>query len=104
MRNKRAASTPARWRSGCAKNRVGATHIASDQRLPAHKTNSERKRFRIKAGRAAAASDVADGDDLVGTRAARGGDVDDVALGLADQRACDGRGDRQQAVLDIGLV
>ena len=73
---------------------------ASDQRLPAHSTSSTRKRLRTRGSR----SHVADGDDLVAARAARSGHVDHVALGLADQRARDGRGDRQQPVLDVRLV
>src|SRR5205823_14800978 len=51
-----------------------------------------------------ASSAVGDGDDLVGSVAARRRDFDVVALALADQRARQGRGDRQPAVLDIGLV
>src|SRR5215204_5029354 len=45
-----------------------------------------------------------DGDDLVGFVAARGRDLDAVALALADQRARQGRGNRQPPVLDVGLV
>ena len=72
----------------------------SDQRLPAHSTRSTRNSF----DSAPRGSNVADGDDLVATGAARRRHVDHVALGLADQRARDGRGDRQQPLLDVRLV
>src|SRR5271165_61677 len=45
-----------------------------------------------------------DRDDLVRFRTARGGDLDAVALALANQRARQGRGYRQSAGFDVGFV
>ena len=50
------------------------------------------------------ASNVADGHDLVALGAAGRRHVHHVALRLADERARDRRGDREQAVLDVRLV
>ena len=47
---------------------------------------------------------VADGEDLVLAHAARRLHLGGVALGLADQRARDRRADRDQALLQVGLV
>src|SRR5882672_5874551 len=50
------------------------------------------------------ASDVADAEDFVAAHAPGRVHVGGVALGLADQRACDRRVDRDLARLDVGLV
>ncbi len=47
---------------------------------------------------------VADGHDFVASSSARRGDIDDIALGFADERARNRRGHRQQPLLDIGLI
>src|SRR5688572_557017 len=54
--------------------------------------------------RAALASDVLDGRDLVGALAARRRHLDLVPFLLTDQRSRDRRADREQTVLDVGLV
>src|SRR6185503_1116562 len=51
-----------------------------------------------------AASDVLDGGDLVRALAARRRHLDPVSFLLADQRTRDRRADREQPVLDVGLV
>src|SRR5438067_774506 len=45
-----------------------------------------------------------DGDDLVGFVAARGRDLDAVALGLADKGPRQRRGHREPPILDVGFV
>jgi len=47
---------------------------------------------------------VTNGDDLVRANAAGGGHIDDVSLGLANQRARDRRRDRDAGSTNIGLV
>src|SRR5579863_10243209 len=103
MPNSLAASMPARCRSACAWNSVGATHAAKDHRLPAHSTLRTPNTFRTKIT-GACGSHVLHGHDLVAVRAPGGRHIDDVAFGLADQRARDRRGHRQQAQLDVRLV
>src|SRR5690349_1098534 len=49
-------------------------------------------------------SAVANGENLVAAHAARGLDLDRIPFGLADQRPCDRRVDRNLAALDVGLV
>src|SRR5690606_31405122 len=62
----------------------------------AHGGQARAKRLVWKSRRATSGpgSDVADLDDLVAARAARGGDLERIALLLADHGAGDGRGNR----------
>src|SRR5258708_4016335 len=59
---------------------------------------------RPQARPSAPGSDVLDVDDFVALRTARRVHVGRVAGLLADQRARDRRADRDQALLDVGLV
>src|SRR5207237_798980 len=62
------------------------------------------RRARRRRGRARAPSRVADGHDLVALGARWGLHLGDVARGLADQRPGDRRADRDEPLLQVGLV
>src|SRR5687768_8600912 len=112
MKNRRAATRPASWRSSKA-NDVGAAIVHTVTRLPAH---SARRMVAMRCAITATlrhvrdahdgeradyppspiayplpSSDVFDGDDLVRASAVRCDDIDDVALVLADERTRDRR-------------
>src|SRR5882724_3185573 len=89
---------------------VGATHGAPVVR----RVGEERSRSRVRSrgrpmGRpygfsTPARLPIADADDFVGLGAARSGDLDRVAGLLADQSARKRRGDREAALVDVGLL